>query len=189
MKEDLRVKKTKAALFSAFYHLLGEKSFEEITVNELCERAEIRRATFYKHYNDKQDFLVGVVKKFRADFDVIFKKNNRPGALIDYLIGYCDTVIKYLCTYESLVQNILRGQLRAPFINIIVQQNYLDTKEKIEESVRGGLSISVSPENAASMITGGITLAIINWVEDDTKGDLERLRSDLFAIISRILLP
>ena len=130
-----------------------------------------------------------MVKKFRADFDVIFKKNNRTGALIDYLIGYCDTVIKYLCTYESLVQNILRGQLRAPFINIIVQQNYLDTKEKIEESVRGGLSISVSPENAASMITGGITLAIINWVEDDTKGDLERLRSDLFAIISRILLP
>ena len=39
MKEDLRVQKTKAALFCAFYDLLAEKSFESITVNELCERA------------------------------------------------------------------------------------------------------------------------------------------------------
>ena len=37
-KEDLRVQKTKTALFRAFYELLSEKSYESITVNELCER-------------------------------------------------------------------------------------------------------------------------------------------------------
>ena len=49
-KEDLRVKKTKRVLTEAFFKLLNEKPFEEITVNELCDRADVRRATFYKHY-------------------------------------------------------------------------------------------------------------------------------------------
>ena len=47
MKEDLRVKKTKRALTLAFIELLKVKHFEDITINELCEKAEIRRATFY----------------------------------------------------------------------------------------------------------------------------------------------
>ena len=40
-KEDLRVKRTKKALTKAFMKLLSVKSFEDITVNELCDEAGI----------------------------------------------------------------------------------------------------------------------------------------------------
>ena len=52
-KEDLRVRKTKKAIAEAFMALLEEKNYDEITVNELCDRAGVRRTTFYKHYKDK----------------------------------------------------------------------------------------------------------------------------------------
>ena len=84
MKEDLRVQKTKAALFRAFYDLLAEKSFESITVNELCERAMVRRATFYKHYRDKQDFLVGIVRRFRENFRQMIADENERISFSDY---------------------------------------------------------------------------------------------------------
>ena len=49
-REDLRVKKTRIAIRSAFEEMLMEMDYEKITVKELCERAMINRKTFYSHY-------------------------------------------------------------------------------------------------------------------------------------------
>ena len=59
MKEniDIRVQKTYNMLVTAFLKMLEEKKYEEITINDLCKEAGIRRATFYQHFNDKFDFL------------------------------------------------------------------------------------------------------------------------------------
>ena len=56
-KNDLRVQKTYRALMAAFEALMAEETFDDITVNELCARALIRRPTFYSHFEDKYDFL------------------------------------------------------------------------------------------------------------------------------------
>ena len=56
-KKDLRVQKTYSALMAAFEALMAEETFDDITVNELCARALIRRPTFYSHFEDKYDFL------------------------------------------------------------------------------------------------------------------------------------
>lgn len=56
-KVDFRVKKTRKALLQALRALLSEKSFDDITVTELCERAEIRRVTFYSHFGGKEELF------------------------------------------------------------------------------------------------------------------------------------
>ncbi len=56
-KNDLRVQKTYKQLVDTFLNLMGEKSFEELTVSEICESAQVHRATFYKHFKDKYEFL------------------------------------------------------------------------------------------------------------------------------------
>ena len=43
---DLRIKKTKRAIRTAFYELIKEKPLEKITVTEIAARAEINKATF-----------------------------------------------------------------------------------------------------------------------------------------------
>ena len=62
---DLRVEKTYKLLTSAFEALLEEKLVSDITVKELCERAMVRRATFYAHFADKNDFLRFYVRGIR----------------------------------------------------------------------------------------------------------------------------
>lgn len=63
VKYDVTKKPTKGAqrTLDAFSHallsLLAERSFERITVNELCERAGYPRATFYNYFDDKYDLL------------------------------------------------------------------------------------------------------------------------------------
>ncbi|WP_192510573.1 TetR/AcrR family transcriptional regulator [Paenibacillus sp. 23TSA30-6] len=57
VKIDRRILKTKEAIFNAFIGLISEKDFEEITINEIADRANVNRGTIYFHYTDKYDLL------------------------------------------------------------------------------------------------------------------------------------
>lgn len=57
MKTDARVRYTRMVIKQNFFQLLKEKPIGKITVKEICERSEINRATFYKHYSDPFDLL------------------------------------------------------------------------------------------------------------------------------------
>jgi len=54
---DRRQRKTREAIFSAFIDLLSNKDFNQITVGEIIEKADVGRATFYAHFETK-DYLL-----------------------------------------------------------------------------------------------------------------------------------
>ena len=54
---DLRQRKTRKLLVEALAQLLEEKSFQELSVTDICRRAMVHRTTFYAHFNDKQELL------------------------------------------------------------------------------------------------------------------------------------
>lgn len=57
MKTDARVRYTRMRIKNAFLECLAEKPVSKITVKEVCDMAEINRATFYKHYADPFELL------------------------------------------------------------------------------------------------------------------------------------
>lgn len=63
-KPNRRVLNTRNELGDALIELMRETPFEEITVQEVLDRAGVSRATFYTHYSDKNDLLLGDVDDF-----------------------------------------------------------------------------------------------------------------------------
>ncbi len=57
MKTDSRVRYTKMVIKDSLLKLLKEKPVQKITVKEICQLAQINRATFYAHFRDPYDLL------------------------------------------------------------------------------------------------------------------------------------
>lgn len=64
---DMRVTKTKKAFHFAFFTLLQEKTFEEMTISTICQQAEINRGTFYRHYETKEALFEEIMEKISDD--------------------------------------------------------------------------------------------------------------------------
>ena len=67
--EDRRITRSKKALRDAIVALMEERDFDDITVNDLCERADLNRGTFYNHFRDKDDLLATLENEVIADLD------------------------------------------------------------------------------------------------------------------------
>lgn len=76
-------------LCTAFIELLSKKKFEDITVNELCEKALIRRATFYTHFLDKYDFFAYFVRQNRDNFISTWEIHDTDNTLMAFSIHMC----------------------------------------------------------------------------------------------------
>ena len=74
---DLRVIKTKNLIYSTLIELMKEKSFEEIKVSDICEKALINRSTFYAHYEDKYELLVEFLNDLKEEFKNQLDKNSK----------------------------------------------------------------------------------------------------------------
>jgi AcrR family transcriptional regulator len=57
--KDRRLRKTRQGLRQALLDLLKEKRYEDISVQDIIERADVARSTFYAHFMDKDDLLTG----------------------------------------------------------------------------------------------------------------------------------
>jgi len=67
MISDARVRYTKMVIKNSFIKLLKKQPVNKITVKDVCELAEINRATFYKHYTDCFDLLKQIEDEMIAE--------------------------------------------------------------------------------------------------------------------------
>jgi AcrR family transcriptional regulator len=63
-KPDERVRRTHERLGSALVALIQEKSIDDVTVQEVLDRASVGRSTFYLHFRDKNDLLLSQLETF-----------------------------------------------------------------------------------------------------------------------------
>jgi AcrR family transcriptional regulator len=56
-KDDRRANRTKRSLSEALVELIHEKRFDDITVQDVIDRADVGRSTFYSHFRDKEDLF------------------------------------------------------------------------------------------------------------------------------------
>ena len=163
--QDLRVQRTYRLLKDAFLQLLSQKSFEQITVLEICEAAMIRRTTFYQHFEDKHDFLAWFIEEQQLEFTHYATSDLSPNDLQEYYAQAIRNVLKYLNVHEKKIRLLLGTGIQSQLlmdafsrscVTAIIQR--LEQVPKIEEKL-GGLPIPFMAE----FYIGGLIAAARWW--------------------------
>lgn len=140
---DRRKRKTRKAIFDACVELLKEKEFQTITINEIVEKADINRGTFYLHFEDKYDMM----KSFESEMIDTIKAvilNNLPQNPTEELFiqSRHDTIVEILQCYQEnkeLLQLLLKSSHSNSFqiklretIKILLTEKILPTLKHFE---------------------------------------------------------
>jgi AcrR family transcriptional regulator len=64
--EDRRIQRTREAIRAAFMDLLKEREWDQIRIQDICDKANVGRSTFYNHYVDKEGLLSGGLSELGA---------------------------------------------------------------------------------------------------------------------------
>lgn len=119
---DLRTKRTRASIKTAFLTLRAKKPLEKITVKELAELAQINKATFYLHYRDIYDLSDQIEDELLTESIQLLKPTDPvlddPSAFVRQLIDACEPQrqtldIVFSNGRESVLPDKLEARIKA----------------------------------------------------------------------------
>ncbi|MBI2333982.1 MAG: TetR family transcriptional regulator [Chloroflexi bacterium] len=120
-KLDPRVKRTRGLILQSFDSLLAEKGFESISVQDVTDKAQINRATFYAHFQDKYALLdYSIQKMFMAEIEkrtlsvCSYSPNNLRNlilAVVEFLSMMHSECAQSHQQFESLIEGTIKKQI------------------------------------------------------------------------------
>lgn len=164
-KDDRRVKYTKMVLKESFVKLLSQKDISQITIKEICEDADINRATFYSHYTDQYDLMRKIENELFENVSVYLEGYTRNDANLDR-VEMVEKIFEYLKQNAQLCKLFLseRGDLhfQKRVMTLIYDKN-------IDELMNGGGVSKETAEYIYSFTITGSLGAIQKWFDDGMK--------------------
>jgi AcrR family transcriptional regulator len=120
-KLDPRVKRTRGLILQAFNDLLSGKNFENISVQDVTDKAQINRATFYAHFQDKYALLdYSISQMFMQEIEkrTLNVCSYSADNLRNLILAVCDFLAQLHsnCSqphdqFESLVETTIKKQV------------------------------------------------------------------------------
>lgn len=160
-KEDRRVKYTKMVLKDSLIALLSKKEITSITIKEICEVADINRATFYSHYADQYDLLNKIKDEFLENIGIYvveFKQSKVDVVMVELV----EKILDYIKQNAQLCRLLLSEQGDLEFqkrIMMLIYDNNL--------TIKSGESLKKGEEEYiyAFIITGCVGI-IQKWLDE-----------------------
>lgn len=180
-KQDLRIQKTYLALTDSFQKMLEEMPFEEVTVNELCNRAMVRRATFYKHFADKYEFFAFFVKEIQRSF---LERNPQNAGQPQHF--YYDTIVSvfdFIDANRKLVASIVKSSMFPILLDVVSEQTARDVQRQLKQDERAGRPLPASPAILAQLFTGALINTAKWWFMENEEIPKEQMIEQTAALL------
>ncbi len=180
-KDDPRSKRTRRLLQTALNALMSEKKFSEISVQDITAKAEINRATFYAHFDDKYELLnAGIRETFRQLLQD--KLPEEPTFTLENLRIIALTAHQYLANFSG---HCARAAFKTDE-GLMVQQVHRELQAIILDWLRhtpAALPTTTSIEITATVVSWAIFGTIIEVAFNSRKMTSEQLINQVLALL------
>ena len=180
--DDPRVKRTRQLLQQALIALMQEKAFQDITVQDIAERATVNRATFYAHFEDKYALLDTCM---REQFQQMLAHRLsgtatlQPAALRNLVATTCEflALVQHDCTpadhqFDPLLETVLQGELYTVLVGWLRRASTQRSQQ-------------VPIETTATVISWAIFGGANAWSRSDRRPPVSEVADQIIAVVTQ----
>lgn len=159
-EEDRRIVKTRQVIQEALFSLMQEKPYNKITIQEIIDRANVGRSTFYSHYETKEDLLlcsIGQLLEMFSQYIVNYlemeKESFRPLPVA--------ALFEHIGENSKLIKGMMKSDSSEPFFNK-VQANW---NSSISRYLESKLPKNMEPAIPVVILTNHISSTLIHLLK------------------------
>ena len=169
---EKRKLKTKEALQQAFVALLNEKPYDDISIREIAQRADVGFKSFYRHYSDKmeltQDLTQGFVNQLYAHFE--------PMTSLDASLRNLRRVLDIVAENASTVRAIGRAPERDKLVRPVTENAAIEASHFQNAA---GAKLTLADQHRHALISHHFAqsqlIFFFWWVENDMKIPIDEM--------------
>ena len=175
---DRRIRKTQDALGQAFMALLQRHGWEEISVQMICDTADVARSSFYAHFDNKVELLDHCIAAVLAQARLQIAGADHPATEIGALSWLVDHVMGNKEFFRKMAQSV-SGQ--------IVYSRFREAVQTmVAEEISG--TGQQRPEDVVYILGGSLGL-LQRWILVGNSAKPGEMKNILQALAGRILAP
>lgn len=165
--DDRRIRRTRRALAGALMELAAAFPYETITIRDIADRADIGYATFFRHYDSKDDLMLDIFQTIAADLEAVAGEHGASFFEQEGLL-----IFAHVQANESLYRGILDSlvftrKLRRLFADLVERH----VREHMPDPGEHQILMSAAVHHMVAALIGMIEW----WLEGDRAVPLEHM--------------
>ncbi|MCM3630305.1 TetR/AcrR family transcriptional regulator [Paenibacillus glycanilyticus] len=149
--KDRRILKSQEAIKAAFIELMSEKGFNEITIQDIADRANVGRRTIYHHYLDKYDLLDKLIEEHINELRQICQSSSELDFTASNLIFF-EYFERHLSFFSTMLASSGAPAFRSRLLAFLIEQ--LADNTDITQGINKGLNKEVLLQFFGAAVVG-----------------------------------
>ena len=189
-REDRRVHRTRELLRGALFSLIREKGVEALSVQDIIDRADVGRATFYAHVDNTEDLLLSGFDTLRASLKERQREGQlRRGRVEERVLAFSHELFAHVSDHRDLFQ-AMAGKRSGAVIQSVVHKLLLDLiRDDVKSILPRAEASSVPAEARAQFIAGGMFGLLMWWMGGRTRPSVDELNGIFQRLAIAVLKP
>ena len=163
LKTDRRSQRTQRILHEALMALMQDKRYDDITVQDIIDRANVGRSTFYAHYQDKEDLMTSGLMHLMQIMSGLVAMPSKSGETRLF-----PTQELYEHVQEN--QNLFRGMVRGRGLELFFEKGQEYWGQKLNADLKARIpqgSLPAVPVEVMAQFLAGTFVTMLRWWLDN----------------------
>ncbi|WP_185897382.1 TetR/AcrR family transcriptional regulator [Paenibacillus zeisoli] len=168
-KEDRRVQRTRNMLYDALFDLMIEKGYDAITIQDIIDRANVGRSTFYSHFMDKEQLLLGNIEQLR---ELLKEQCSTHSSLSTervggYRFGFSLAMLQHVQSHKQIYRAVTSKQGGTLVLYHIKRMLMEITREEISAILPNSDNSKVPQDVAIDFVVNTFWSILTWWMENN----------------------
>lgn len=177
--DDRRVVRTRQALGNALVELMLARRFDDISVQQVLDRARVGRATFYAHFRNKNDLLLSDAERFFESLERYFLANvgtSRRVAPVAELFGH-------VADYHRFQRALEQSGMREPVYDLLTGHLAGMIERRMAELCPGAGTSSLPPAATARIFAAALMEMLRWWLNRAARPSAREMDTQFHEIV------